>query len=109
MCTTFVDSVRECLKVGGYASITNNEESGGVFLVAYKGNLYEIEGDFQVAINKDGYACCGSGMYYAYGSIYTSIKNKQTDIKKILKIALDSATNFNPFVGGSYKILFQKR
>src|SRR6476620_5754324 len=48
MVTEFVDAVRQCLKDGGYAQIKHGEETGGSFLVGYRGELFAIDGDYQV-------------------------------------------------------------
>lgn len=47
MCVDFIDALRECLKKGGYAKKENEVESGGTFLVGFKGKLFEIEVTFK--------------------------------------------------------------
>src|SRR4030095_14530972 len=46
MATEFVQSVRDCLREGGFARNDSGVESGGTFLVALRGRLYRIESDF---------------------------------------------------------------
>ena len=46
LCTIWIDKLREILKEKGFTHIKENEETGGQFLVGYKGNLYEIDTDF---------------------------------------------------------------
>ena len=57
MVTRFVDSVRECLKKGGWAAKKDEAEHGGTFLVGYQGSLYCIEGSYQVAKQVDSVPC----------------------------------------------------
>src|SRR5437899_4875919 len=61
MATTFVDAIRQCFKDGGYASKTNEQESGGRFLIGFQGRLFEIDSDYQVGEPLDGYAAIGCG------------------------------------------------
>lgn len=113
MCTTFINSVRKCLKDGGFLKINNEKEHGGVFLVGYKGKLYKVYDDMQIAINIDNFYACGCGESYALGSIYTSLKNnkiKKYDekiVKGILKFALESASKFSGGVGGKFNYIKQ--
>ena len=89
MVTTFIDDVRDCLKKGGYATKKDEVESGGTFLVGYKGNLYTISNDYQVATHKEGYASVGCGDSYALGALYNSIKvyNPKMRIENALETA----------------------
>ncbi len=69
MVVTFAEAVRMCLKEYGFASIENNKEEGGVFLVGYKDHLYCMIDDYQVNENADGIDACGSGREYAMGAM----------------------------------------
>lgn len=70
MVTTFVDGVRNALKVGGYASASNNTESGGTFLVGYAGRLFRIDDDYQVGESRCGYDAVGCGESHAKGALF---------------------------------------
>ena len=72
MATTFVNAVRECLKAGGWATKDKEVESGGIFLVAYKGRIFEIQADYQVAEGEEPYNAVGCGQDLALGSLFTS-------------------------------------
>lgn len=74
MSTKFIDAVRACLKKGGYANKTNEVETGGTFLVGYKGCLYTIYKDYQVAKHVKAYHAIGCGAKYAIGAIDTFIQ-----------------------------------
>lgn len=72
MATAFVDGARDCLKQGGFAKKEHETESGGTFLVGYRGRVYEIQDDYQVAMPLDGYAACGCGAAVALGALYAT-------------------------------------
>jgi hypothetical protein len=65
MCTDFIDSVRKAFRNKGYSTVSNNEESGGTFLVGYQGCLFKICGDFQVGMAVDKFSSVGCGFNYA--------------------------------------------
>ena len=48
MVNRFIEAARVLLKERGFAKIEANNESGGQFLVGYRGRLYSVESDFQV-------------------------------------------------------------
>jgi hypothetical protein len=102
MCTAFVDSLRNCLTSGGFAKVSCNEETGGFFLVGFKGKLFTVEADYQVEECVDQYTSIGSGESYALGSLFSS--TKETPKEKI-EDALKCAEYFNPFVRSPFTIL----
>jgi ATP-dependent protease HslVU (ClpYQ) peptidase subunit len=70
MSTEFVDEVRACLKKYGWAKIENAVEEGGTFLVGYKGQLFKVEDDFQVAQSIHPFDACGCGEDLALGALH---------------------------------------
>lgn len=89
MVVAFAEAVRVCLKDKGYARIDSNTESGGDFLVGYKGEVYHVSSDFQVNYYADGLAAVGCGEQYALGAmraLETRIKNPAQRIEESLKI-----------------------
>lgn len=102
MATSFINAVRQCLKDGGYAEKNNEVESGGTFLVGYKGRLFEIEDDYQVGESLNGFAAVGCGFAYALGSLHSTDGMKPED--RIRK-ALVTAEHFNAGVRGPFVIL----
>lgn len=98
MCTDVIDSIRECFK--------ENDYENGEFLIGYNNRLYTIEEDFQIAEQVDKFASCGSGCYFAIGAM--NILKNITDGKNACKMALETASKYNPFVGGSLKIIKYK-
>jgi ATP-dependent protease HslVU (ClpYQ) peptidase subunit len=103
MCTSFIDSVRKCLRTNGFTEIKDNQEEIGVFLVGYKGKIYRIDSDLQVGMTYDNYDACGCGESYALGSIFTNLKSKSG--KEIVKNALECAENFSAGVRRPFIIL----
>lgn len=100
MATKFVNAVRECLKSGGFASKTNENESGGSFIVGYKKFIYAVHQDYQVERTRSKVIAVGCGADFALGSIYST--QKMAPFKRIWK-ALSAAENFSngvrrPFV-----------
>lgn len=107
MCTTFVEEVRKILKAGAYTTVSNNTETGGQFLVGFKGRLFEIESDFQVSEVQENYTAIGCGFEYALGSLHSIVHHKISAEDKIVA-ALSAAAEFDAYVCPPYKILVQK-
>ncbi len=113
MCTKFIDSVIKCLAENNYAIISENNVSGGTFLVGYKHNIYLVESDFQVGRSSRSYEAVGSGDDLAMGAMHgmcSAISEgdmplKAFPMKTRIKSALDAASAFNVSVGGPYIIL----
>lgn len=99
MTTVFIDSWRECLKIGGY-NTTSGE--GGEFLIGYKGRLFHIFSDYQVSERREGYDACGCGESYALGSLFST--NNVFGTKNRIEKALKSASNFSAGVRGPFVI-----
>lgn len=87
MATAFVNEVRQCLKDGGYARAKDGGEHGGTFLVGYKGLLYAIEDDYQIARSQDGYMAVGSGRDYALGSLHSTGGPPHVRVQRALEAA----------------------
>ena len=47
MVRDFIGVARQTMKDGGFSKNTNGEESGGTFLVGFRGRLFHIADDFQ--------------------------------------------------------------
>lgn len=99
MVTTFIDSVRECLSSGGIAKKEHEVETGGTFLVAYKGRLFTIFEDYQVAESCNNYTAAGSGEEIAMGALFALEDNKMCPVDKV-SVALRAAAEFNCYVQG---------
>lgn len=97
MVTAFAEAVRTCLKDGGYARVESNAESGGAFLVGYRGNLYRVADDFQVNSAAQGYDAVGCGDDYAMGALY-ACRGVEMPAENRVLAALQAADNFSGWV-----------
>lgn len=104
MATTFIDTVRVCLKEGGFTKVENEQEEGGQFLIGYNGRLYEVPPDFQVNSSDNGYHAIGCGANYALGSLWTS-KNWENPDARVIH-ALEAAGHFSNGVRPPYYVEF---
>lgn len=101
MATTFVDGVRAALREGGWLSTSNEQESGGTFLVGIRGVLYAIESDFQIARTVNGYTAVGCGEDIALGALYAT--RDVSSPRRRITLALEAAAEHSagvtaPFV-----------
>lgn len=99
MVTTFIDAVRTCLKDGGWATKSSEQESGGQFLVGVSGRLFIIDSDYQVAEPALGYAAVGCGADIALGALYAT---DGQPVRRRMKTALDAAERFSAGVQGPH-------
>ena len=104
MCTDFINAVSKLLESKKYATVKNNEIRIGVFLVGYKGELYEVEGDLQVGSSVLNYNAVGSGARVALGSLHSLAKHKIKPKDRVIK-ALEAATEFSTGVRPPFNII----
>lgn len=103
MATAFVDSVRECLKAGGYATKENEQEEGGTFIVGYRSHVYTVESDYQVGRASDGFMAIGCGHAIAAGALWATRSNPYP-IDRV-GIALNAAERLSAGVRGPFTVL----
>lgn len=101
MCTEFVDAVRQCLKDGGFASSDEGRDVGGTFLVGYRGSLYCVDSDFQVAKSTHPFMAIGCGDDLALGAMAAS---PYKDPLKRIQHALEIAEEFSAGVKGPFVV-----
>jgi hypothetical protein len=87
MVTSFVPAIREVFKGGGFLKVESQQESGGQFLVAYRGKLYMIDSDYQVGVPLSGIAAVGCGMDMALGAMHALTIPPPQRIKRALQVA----------------------
>lgn len=97
MNTLFVDAVKRCFVDNDYNTF---DEDGSGFMVGYKGKLYSILSQFQVAEHAENFAALGCGEHFALGALYAC---SEKDPMKKLEVALNAAETFSmgvrrPFV-----------
>jgi hypothetical protein len=102
MSTVFVDSIRTVLRAGGFAKKESDVESGGEFLVGFRGRLFYLGSDFQVGEAVDGAMAIGCGMASAGGSLFSTAGQPPRD--RIL-MALHAAEHVNIGVRGPFIVL----
>lgn len=106
MCTVFIDEVRSTLKDGGFSRQISGEDHGGTFVVGYRGRLFVIYDDYQVAEVKDDYVAVGCGEDLAKGAMYA---NKKLLPLKRIRNALEASAHFSAGVRAPFRIIKQKR
>jgi ATP-dependent protease HslVU (ClpYQ) peptidase subunit len=97
MATEFVQSVRDCLRDGGFARNESGVESGGTFLVALRGRLYRVDDDFQIGRSLDSYDAVGCGEEFALGSLHGSEDLPPADrVRRALEAAAHHSAGVSP-------------
>ncbi|MGB7594580.1 MAG: hypothetical protein WBL80_03340 [Erysipelotrichaceae bacterium] len=102
MVSNFVENVRTTFKNGGFAEIEKNVESGGTFMVGFRGRLFVVYGDFQICESTEPYTSIGCGQRFALGAMKTAIDSGETEPMLILRKGLESAHYFSAGVGGEF-------
>lgn len=92
MATVFIDELRKTLKDGGFSKTDNGVESGGTFLVGYRGRIFKVYDDFQVAEAIEPYDACGCGEDIAFGALFASRDMSPGDR---VHLALEAAERFS--------------
>lgn len=103
MTTHFVDAVRKVLKDGGNIQYDDHREKGGTFLVGWRGKLYCVQGDFQVARTVSGFDAVGCGDELALGVLYAT--RGRTDPRVRVRTALEAAEAYSAGVRGPFRVV----
>lgn len=93
MVTKFVPKLHNLFKDGLIEPTKNGVVEGANFIIGVKDRLYELQGDYSVMDNKDGYAAVGCGENHAYASLFTTEDMDMEAKDRIIK-ALESAEKF---------------
>lgn len=104
MVKRFIPGVKSTLRSGGYQVSRDGQDTGGTFLVGYRGQLYMVHNDYQVARLKQPFAAVGCGEDLALGSLYTT---REFDLspRARIEIALEAAAEFSAGVRGPFTVL----
>jgi ATP-dependent protease HslVU (ClpYQ) peptidase subunit len=106
MVTTFVDAVRDCLKQSGWATKEHGrEDSGGAFMVGYRGELFSVYGDFQVERVAIDFNALGCGAQVALGSLDALTRRTTLSPEEVLEDALRTAQRWSGGVREPFIIL----
>lgn len=104
MCTTFVDQLRDCLKLGGWAAKDDGREEGGNFLAGVCGHLFEIMSDYQVAQRDAEFTATGCGEPFALGSLHATAGLGLAPPLRVIA-ALEAAARFSSAVAGPFTVV----
>lgn len=104
MATEFINAVRECLKTGGWAQKEKEVEQGGTFLIAYRGRIFGVQSDYQVAENAEAYNAVGCGEDLALGSLHASAQSDGLSAQQRVLMALEAAAAFSAGVHPPFRI-----
>lgn len=101
MVSKFIPAIRLTMIAEGFASVEDNVETGGTFIVGYKGRLFEIHDDYQVAEKLIPYTAIGCGDDFSTGAFH-ALEGIKIDPKERLEKALDAAATHSGWVTGPY-------
>jgi len=104
LCSIFIDSLTKCLKSKGFDFGDKNELNDLEFLIGYKGKIYHIMCDFQVAEYSTDYMAIGAGRNFALGNLYAT-SNSEYSVEDRVRLALECATEFCSAVKPPFKII----
>lgn len=104
MATDFVDALRDVLKAGGHAEKENEKErTDSSFLVAIRGEVFHVQGDYQTTRYAQGFAAIGSGQLLALGALHAT--QDLDNPKARVRLALEAASEFSGNVGPPFHFL----
>ncbi len=114
MVTDFVDALRKCYEASGFLTKKDSYESGGSFLIGYKGRLFHIQNDFAVLETICNYQACGCGQDMALGSLYSTENEATADGHGLLptyrlELALQAAEQFSAGVRSPFTVIEMKK
>lgn len=102
-----VERARSLMRAGGYSEVKDSVEKGGNFLVAFRGQLFDISSDFHVSQYRSGLYACGSGFYYALGAMQMG-RHIYMDRTAFLQKVLEATSTFQPaYVREPFLVRFQ--
>jgi len=95
MHTSFIDHVRDLFHTNGYAQTDSGRESGGFFLVGYRGRLLGVESDYQIEELTVPYMAIGSGSDIAFGALFSTADVKCPQERPELPLKAAEAFNYS--------------
>jgi len=110
MVLEFVPAVKAVFKDAGYNRCENDVDSAGTFPVGVRGQLYEIDEDYQVGQSLSGYHALGSGRDYALGAMHAltnHVRCSQTRVgaTRIVTAGVEAAIEHCTTVSGPVDML----
>lgn len=104
MVKRFVPAIQRCFHDGGWEIRDDGQRRGGTFIVGWRGRLYEIESDYQVAQVAQPYIACGCGFDLALGALFATERTAISPEDRI-KLALEAAQQFSAGVRGPFTVV----
>lgn len=108
MVNYMISIIRNQFTCGGFLEKEHEQESGGTFIVIYRGSIFYIEHNFQVAEVYDNYQAVGGGAEPALGALNILRDSQLMSIKldgyQIVERALSSAEKYNVGVRHPFNI-----
>jgi hypothetical protein len=105
MVTRVVDAIRTALRTAGFSKKESEVDTGGTFLVGYRGRLFLIADDFQVEESRAQNAACGCAAQAALGSLFTSGELNECTPRDRVRIALSVAERLSAGVRAPFIVL----
>lgn len=102
----FVRAVRAAFAEHGFDRVRDGIASGGLFLLAVRGRLYEIQSDYSFIRHDHGEHAIGSGEDHAFGSLHST--REWDDPRVRITAALEAAAEHVMSVAGPFDIEFQE-
>ena len=104
MRTSFIDKIIDTFEKSNYSKISNNEATGGTFLVGFFSRIFTVQNDFSVMEYKSPFASVGCGYQYALASMEAmeqfkdNFPSHENYVENALKISLKTSCKFSPYV-----------
>ena len=106
MVTKFIPAVTKALEDSKWLKSRESVAEGGTFLVGWRGKLFAIYPDFQVAELSTPYNACGCAIDLILGSLYTTgLQNDAIGPYERVETSLRAAEAFSAGVRGPFTIL----
>lgn len=98
MTSTFIPALRTCFEENGIGKDGAHDSD---IIVAVRGRVFEIGGQYEWCEDTKGIYAVGSGSNYALGSLYTTVgKNLEVeDARKFVKLAIEIAASLDSGTG----------
>ena len=97
--TQFIPCIQAAMRDAGWLLQSDGRYEGGTFLIGYRGRLYSVEADFQVAECEDTFTAIGSGEHVALGAL-AALENLEP-IPRMTR-ALEIAAKHTAYVRGPF-------
>lgn len=103
----FIPALRDIFRDGGFLTKKDGFETGGVFLIGIRGELFRVQSDFSILRSVDGFDACGCGENYALGAMRI-LQNNDYNLPPESRIseALEAAEHFSSGVKYPFTILY---